>query len=97
MVPDCMSHGVRFLQALEEGPRAADQFAAVMACLIVMVSALSNTQELLAKVMLALAHGLEKSRVGGDSIASSNTIRVVCCVYLCKGIGALHVLSTVGP
>ena len=75
------------LQALEEGPRAADQFAAVMSCLIVMVSALSNVQELLANTLLALADGLERSRNRNDSIASSNTTRVICCLYLCKGIG----------
>lgn len=78
------------MQALEDGPRAADQFATVMASLIVMVSALSNVQELLAQVMLALARGLEKARAGSDGVASSNTIRVVCCMYLCKGIGAPH-------
>lgn len=59
-----------------------------MASLIVMVSALSNVQELLAQIMLALAQGLEKARAGSDGVASSNTIRVVCCMYLCKGIGA---------
>eukprot|EP00892_Ulva_mutabilis_P003510 jgi/Ulvmu1/1530/UM011_0260.1 len=77
-----------FMQALEEGPRAADQFAAVMSCLIVMVSAMSNVQELLAKVMLALADGLENSRCASDSIAASNTARVICCLYSCKGIGS---------
>jgi L-rhamnose isomerase len=75
------------MQALADGPRAADQFAAVTACLVTLIATCTPAQDMLAKFVLAVANALERARAQDDSIAASNLLRVVCYLYLCKAIG----------
>ena len=75
------------MQAVEEGPRAADQFAAVTSCVIVMTAVVANMQQLLANAVLALAQALQQARAASDSIAASNVVRIFCFLYSCGAIG----------
>lgn len=77
------------MQALAEGPRAADQFASVTAVLFSLVASAVPAQDLLAKWLHSLAEALEVARQDNDSIAASNIIRVVSHLYLCKVVGVL--------
>jgi Na+/proline symporter len=75
------------VQAVEEGPRAADQFAAVTSCVIVMTSAVAKMQQLMAQAVCALAKALQHARETQDSIAASNIVRIFCFLYASNGIG----------
>lgn len=76
------------LQAVQDGPRAADQFAAVTSCVLVLTAVVANMQELLANAALALAQALQQARAASDSIAASNVVTIFCFLYSCGGVGA---------
>ena len=75
------------MQALAEGPRAVDQFAAVTASLVTLIAASAPAQDLLAKLLYAVAEDLERARREKDSIAASNLLRVVAYLFVCTAIG----------
>jgi hypothetical protein len=88
---------VAALQALAEGPRAADQFAAVSASLLSLVAAAMPSQELLATLLWRLAQALNEARKADDSIASSNCMRLIAYLYVCKAIGTQAVILLLLP
>lgn len=76
------------MQALAEGPRAADQYAAVTASVVTLIAATAPAQDLLAALLRSLALALEEARAAEDSIAAGNIVAVVCYMFVCKAIGA---------
>ena len=82
------------MQALAEGPRAVDQFAAVTASLVTLIAASAPAQDLLAKLLYAVAEDLERARREEDSIAASNLLRVVAYLFVCKAIGTPYPVGT---
>lgn len=55
-------------QAVSEGPRATDAFAAVSACCVAALAAKTRSQALAARFLERLAHTLEQAKLQGTMV-----------------------------
>ncbi len=69
-----------------EGPRASERFAITAAAAIASLAALTESPEVIATFLSLLGRQLEASLIAKDTLASSNLVRVLGCLYLSKAI-----------
>ncbi len=69
-----------------EGPRASERFAITAAAAIASLAALTESSEVIATFLSLLGRQLEASLTAKDTLACSNLVRVLGCLYLSKAI-----------
>ena len=69
-----------------EGPRASERFAITAAAAIASLAALTESSEVIATFLSMLGRQLEASLAAKDTLACSNLVRVLGCLYLSKAI-----------
>ncbi len=84
-----------FTQAVAEGPRATDAFAAVTACCVAALAGRVHSQALAARFMQRLACRLQEARehgmigherwcVGAHIVVCMLCVEYICCVWICS-------------
>lgn len=83
-VPPCCSQTLfpAACQAVAEGPRATERFAAVAAALVAGLAALARDAGVGARFAAALARRLEAALAARDSLAAGNLAAVAAQLYL---------------
>jgi len=81
------------LQAVEEGPRATEQFTAIAAAFMAGLAASLHAQDLLAAFMDRTAQALTASLSQDNSLACSNLANVIAHLFSC---GALQAVTVFG-
>jgi len=71
-----------------EGPRASERFAITAAAAVASLAGLTESSEVVATFLSMLGRQLEASLKGKDSLACSNLVRLLGCLYLSKAIKA---------
>lgn len=69
-----------------EGPRASERFAITASAAIASLAALTESSEVIATFLSMLGRQLETSLKGKDTLACSNLVRLLGCLYLSKAI-----------
>lgn len=77
-----LSH--ELVSASMEGPRASEKFAIVAAACIASVGGLTKSSEVVATFLSLLGQNLEIALKKNDSLACSNLVRLLGCLYLTK-------------
>ncbi|BDA46714.1 Suppressor of glycerol defect protein 1 [Coccomyxa sp. Obi] len=91
LVVQCLTD--ELLQAVAEGPRATDRFAAVTAAFMAGLAGSTRAAEVAAYFLAALASRMEAAVQAEDSLASSNLVHVVGHMYGCRVLEAATVYS----
>ncbi|CAL8471329.1 g10871 [Coccomyxa elongata] len=91
LVVQCLTD--ELLQAVAEGPRATDRFAAVTAAFMAGLAGSTHAAEVAAHFLAALASRMEAAVQAEDSLASSNLVHVVGHLYGCRVLEAATVYS----
>ena len=71
-----------------EGPRASERFAITAAAAVASLAGLTESSEVIATFLAMLGRQLESSLKDKDSLACSNLVRLLGCLYLSKAIKA---------
>lgn len=74
--------------ACTEGPRASERFAIIAATTITAMATITESQEPIATFVSQLGQALEKSLKIKDSLACSNLVRILGCLYLAGALKA---------
>ncbi len=69
-----------------EGPRASERFAITAAAAIASLAALTESSEVIATFLSTLGRQLDASLAAKDTLACSNLVRLLGCLYLSKSI-----------
>ena len=83
-VSRALSH--ELVSASSQGPRASEKFAIVAAACIASLGAEAESPEVIATFLSRLGKDLEKSLRENDSLAVSNLVRLLGCLFLSKAI-----------
>ena len=79
-----LSH--ELISASSEGPRASERFAVVAAACVASLGGLTESSEVVATFLSNLGRELEQALDEDDSLACTNLVRLLGCLYLAKAV-----------